>query len=86
MFPDPKEPCRKCLLMQSDEKETYRQVKECIEKIKPGEKTPPDDYAERLKTCENCDFLLSGTCLKCGCYPELRAAFKKNKCPMKKWA
>lgn len=24
-------------------------------------------------------------CLKCGCYPEFRAAFAANGCPAKKW-
>ena len=42
-------------------------------------------YENRLKICKECDDLVAGTCLKCGCYVELRAAVTRNKCPAKMW-
>ena len=30
---------------------------------------------------ELCEHLISGVCMKCGCYVEFRAAFKRNSCP-----
>lgn len=42
-------------------------------------------YEERLFICKSCDSLNAGTCLKCGCYVELRAAGKYSHCPGKKW-
>jgi hypothetical protein len=42
-------------------------------------------YENRLDLCKECDSLLAGTCQKCGCYVEIRAASKSAKCPIKKW-
>ncbi|MCR5099836.1 MAG: DUF6171 family protein [Butyrivibrio sp.] len=41
-------------------------------------------YEERLKKCTSCDNLLSATCMKCGCYVEIRALAQNNHCPLKK--
>ena len=49
------------------------------------EKTDEKDYQKRLSICLSCDNLLSGTCLSCGCYVEIRAAIKRGRCPDKKW-
>ena len=38
-------------------------------------------YRQRLDACMSCDHLISGVCMKCGCYVEFRAAFKGMKCP-----
>lgn len=56
-------------------------IKEKIDKLPPDEKCESEVYNERLKKCKNCDNLISGVCMKCGCYVEFRAAFKKQKCP-----
>ena len=72
----------------SGEEDNYKLVKQHIEKIKPEDKTDDKTYAERLESCKACDYLISGTCLKCGCYVEFRAAFRNKKCPdtkNKKW-
>lgn len=83
------EKCRRCLLRESGEINKADEVRECIERIKAHEKTPDDIYAQRLLLCRECDHLLGGTCMKCGCYVELRAAFKNNRCPLaatkRKW-
>lgn len=78
-------PCRKCLLLQSGREDVLKEIAERIGKIPDGQKTPKEAYAARLSACSECEHLLSGTCLKCGCYPEFRAAFAKNRCPAKKW-
>ena len=38
-------------------------------------------YEARLAHCKTCDDLYQGMCRICGCYVELRAAMKKNRCP-----
>ena len=77
--------CRRCLLFESGRQDILKDIKEHIDKI-PGEKKTQDEaYAHRLAVCGECDCLESGTCLKCGCYPEFRAAFAANKCPCGKW-
>lgn len=80
----PDEKCRRCLLKDVGAEEVLSEIKRCIEKIKPEEKADAETYFARLKKCSECDFLLSGTCLKCGCYAELRAAYKNNRCPLPK--
>lgn len=72
--------CKRCLLRESGEKDAYKSVSEKIERIKPEERTPEDIYRFRLSQCRKCSNLLSGVCMQCGCYPELRAAFNRMKC------
>lgn len=72
------------MLRESGFDDVLTEIKRCIEKIKPEEKAGEQLYSERLKKCGECEFLLSGTCLKCGCYVELRAAYKMNSCPLSK--
>ena len=78
-------PCGKCLLLQSGKEDILADIKSRIDKLSPDEKTDEKAYGERLAVCSVCEYLLSGTCLKCGCYPEFRAAFAKNDCPVRKW-
>ena len=56
-------------------------IKEKIEKLSPEERVSNDVYEKRLQACKACDELISGMCLKCGCYVEFRAAFKNKRCP-----
>ncbi len=77
-------PCR-CLLRQTGKDEIYEDIKMRISRLSEKERAGEEIYAERLEKCEECPDLSDGTCLKCGCYPEFRAAFAKNRCPVKKW-
>lgn len=56
-------------------------IKEKISNLSPEEKADDELYNNRLAFCKQCDNLISGVCMKCGCYVEFRAAFKKMKCP-----
>ena len=49
--------------------------------IPDGERADEALYRERLDACRKCDRLLSGVCMKCGCYVEFRAAYRRMKCP-----
>ena len=73
--------CKRCLLHEAAEEDTLRSIRERIDKLSEKEKTPDELYEKRLAECKNCDNLISGVCMKCGCYVEFRAAFKKNNCP-----
>lgn len=80
--------CKKCLLLQSGEEDNYKLVLEYIKKIKPEDKSSDELYKNRLKECQECENLISGVCIKCGCYVEFRAAYKSKRCPdakNKKW-
>lgn len=73
--------CKRCLLIESACEDTFKAVREHIEKIPEGKRADEKLYAERLEKCRQCEALISGTCIKCGCYVELRAAFTDQRCP-----
>ncbi len=82
------EKCRRCLLLESSKEDVYKAINEHIEKIPRDERSSDELYAKRLEICKRCDNLISGTCIKCGCYVEFRAAFANQKCPdakSRKW-
>ena len=73
--------CKKCLLYESAEGDILKDIKEKIANLPEGDRVSSDEYEKRLGFCKDCDNLISGVCMKCGCYVEFRAAFKKQKCP-----
>lgn len=73
--------CKKCLLYESAEADMLESIKEKISNLSYEEKADDELYNNRLTFCKQCDNLISGVCMKCGCYVEFRAAFKKMKCP-----
>ena len=78
-------PCRRCLLADMDDDSAKKTVKEGIDAILESDRADEKVYDDRLSICRLCDNLLSGTCLSCGCYVEIRAAIKRGRCPDKKW-
>ena len=75
------EECKRCLLHEAAEEDTLKSIKERIDKLTEKEKAADELYYQRLNECKNCDNLIAGVCMKCGCYVEFRAAFKNQKCP-----
>ncbi len=73
--------CKRCLLREMAEDAALRDISGRIEKLPPQDKADEALYTRRLEACKSCDQLISGMCMKCGCYVEFRAAFKKQKCP-----
>jgi len=73
--------CKRCLLRESAEQDTYENIRSRIDKMPEQEKSDDALYQSRLEACRECDHLISGICMKCGCYVEFRAAYKRMKCP-----
>ena len=42
---------------------------------------PEAEYRRRLALCKGCGELANGICAQCGCFVELRAAKRQNRCP-----
>lgn len=81
--------CRRCLLEDMPSQAALaKSVRELVEMLPEEIKAPLEVIQNRLRTCRQCDHLLDGMCVLCGCYVELRAAKKKLKCPCVpgKWA
>ena len=80
------EKCKLCLIRDMAEKaDIYEYVKKTRAMLPDAEKAPDELYEERLSVCTSCDSLLAGTCHKCGCYVEIRAASASSHCPVSKW-
>ena len=80
------EKCKLCLIRDMAEKaDIYEYVKKTRAMLPDAEKAPDELYEERLNVCMDCESLLAGTCHKCGCYVEIRAASKTSECPIKRW-
>ena len=77
--------CLRCLLRESGGADTLEDIKKRIERIHAYDKADDEEYIRRLGICKECEALVSGTCMKCGCYPEFKAAFIRQRCPQKKW-
>ncbi|MBE5803854.1 MAG: hypothetical protein E7316_05010 [Clostridiales bacterium] len=73
-------PCR-CLLMASGQEDMARLVAEYIATLPEESRVPDAIYRRRLALCEGCEALLNGTCARCGCYVEARAAKRGLACP-----
>lgn len=56
-------------------------IRERIEAMPEEQRADDETVAARLAACRACDRLMSGTCALCGCYVELRAAKKLQRCP-----
>ena len=52
--------CKKCLLREMSEADTYKTMYEYIANLSPDDKTPEHEYETRLSQCKTCDHLLSG--------------------------
>lgn len=64
-----------------DEADIAVNIEKYISIIKDSERACDTLYESRLSICRSCDQLISGSCLKCGCYVEIRAALKNSACP-----
>lgn len=72
--------CKKCLLLEAGEKKSYESVTSYLDSLSADMKVDDGEYSKRIKQCKNCEYLISGMCLKCGCYVEIRARLKDKVC------
>lgn len=79
------EKCKRCLLREAFPADYEKYVSSLLMRIPPSAKAGEGDYQARLARCKDCGQLSNGTCMACGCLVEIRAAYKKEKCPFQKW-
>ncbi len=77
--------CKKCLLKDALPSDYNKYVAGLLARISPADRLTQAAYDSRLALCRGCGQLNVGTCMGCGCLVELRAAYKKEKCPFGKW-
>ena len=76
-----KEPCRCLVGEMPDGAELARIIRDRIDTIPEDDRVPEEEYGSRLSKCRECGQLRRGTCALCGCYVEIRAARKAQRCP-----
>ncbi|MBQ9531160.1 MAG: hypothetical protein IJR70_03705 [Eubacterium sp.] len=80
--------CKKCLLIEAGERVTYDEIMQYVATLDEKDLVSQNEFNERISFCRECENLISGMCLKCGCYVEVRAKLKDAFCPdfdNKKW-
>ncbi len=77
--------CKKCLLREAFPVDYEKYVASMLRRMSDSQKAPDGIYQSRLAQCKTCDQLSIGTCMGCGCLVELKAAYKNEKCPYRKW-
>ncbi len=76
--------CVRCLLEEAGRLDVSELVRQRISEIPSALRCDEGQYQHRLELCRQCDSLSGGTCGKCGCYAELRAARADSYCPHEK--
>ena len=76
--------CKKCFFAEFDPEGIYNEISQLIATLPEEKRTDETEYRRRLEICGKCGFLGEGTCGKCGCFVELRAAKKDMHCPCEK--
>ena len=79
--------CRKCLLEDMDENDFLRDMRSHIAAYPADKNVSEEEYHQRLAFCKDCEKLVDGMCVLCGCYVELRALKIGMRCADidKKW-
>lgn len=73
--------CRKCLPDLESREAYFEKLSGYIAAMDEEVKVGQQVYEERLKKCSVCEKQMDGMCRLCGCFVELRAAQKIQKCP-----
>ena len=76
-----KRPCRCLIGEMPDEAELAKIIRDRIDTIPEEDRVPEEEYAVRLAKCRECRHLQRGTCARCGCYVEIRAVRRAQRCP-----
>lgn len=74
--------CRRCLLRDmAAEAPLYEVIRQTVDAIDADHRADLVTYRARLDTCGACGHLYGGMCVLCGCYVEVRAAWRVRRCP-----
>ena len=76
-------PCR-CLLAEA-RPDLARTVADYIASLPEEQRASAETQRKRLALCLGCAWLRDGTCMRCGCYAEARAARRAQSCPERRW-
>ncbi|MBE5807140.1 MAG: hypothetical protein E7317_02245 [Clostridiales bacterium] len=81
-----RKPCRCMLAKVPDGAALRAQIDAWIAALPAEQRADEAEAARRLGICRECRWLRDGTCGLCGCYVELRAAKRAQRCPEGRWS
>lgn len=73
--------CKRCLIAEWENQVTADTIRDYVSVISPELKVDDRTYYARLEQCKSCDHLKKATCDLCGCFVEVRAVRKNQRCP-----
>ncbi len=74
-----------CDILEGIPEDVAPYTEQLYKSMKDNEKAGIELIRSRLDICAGCDNKLVSTCLKCGCYVQMRVLSRQSKCPVKKW-
>ncbi|MCR5627818.1 MAG: DUF6171 family protein [Lachnospiraceae bacterium] len=77
--------CRQCDILSKLPEDVASYAIKLFELLPMAERAEEELMQKRLSVCKECNRREQSTCLECGCYIEMRAMKKNDKCPKKKW-
>ena len=74
--------CRRCLMRDVPEAELLKYLDDYVSELPADMRVSPQEFERRLSICADCEHLMQYTCRLCGCYAQVRAAKRMNRCPV----
>lgn len=74
--------CRRCLIKDVPEAELLEYLDAYVRDLPADTRVSPREFERRLALCADCEYLIKYTCRLCGCYAQVRAARRLNRCPL----
>ena len=74
--------CRKCIEEDIPEAQLAKYLDEYVEQLPADIRVSAAEFNRRLAICAGCEHLLKYTCRLCGCYAQVHAAKRMNRCPV----
>lgn len=74
--------CRRCIEQDIPEAQLAKYLDEYIDQLPSDIRVSEAEFERRLNICAGCEHLFKYTCRLCGCYAQVRAAKRLNRCPV----
>ncbi len=77
--------CKLCDILGSIPEDVAPYAQRLYDLMPQGERADESLMKSRLDICNSCEKRQNSTCLKCGCYIQVRVLGRENRCPAKRW-
>ena len=74
--------CRRCLEKDIPEAQLAKYLDYYVAQLPADMRVSAEEFNRRLSICAGCEHLLNYTCRLCGCYAQVRASKRMNRCPV----